>query len=81
MENVHHEGYEVSPATMQRTDNGEWTLRVLITKHRDSKGVTNEKFFDGENTFKTKDEAEMKSIEFGKRIINGELSGFDVHDL
>ncbi|MDY0331779.1 MAG: HlyU family transcriptional regulator [Thiomonas sp.] len=78
---INHEGYEISPATQQLADTGEWTLRVSIVKHRDSQGVTNQQFFDGSNSFATKEEAEQHCIEFGKRIINGEQPGLNVNEL
>jgi len=81
MTTINHEGFEVSPASQCLADSGEWTLRVSIVKHRDSQGVTNEQFFDGKNTFSTKEEAEGHCIEFGKRIIDGEQSGLNINDL
>ncbi len=81
MTTIDHEGFEISPATQQLADSGEWTLRVSIVKHRDPQGVTNQKFFDGKNTFQSKEEAEQRSIEFGKKIINGEQPGLNINDL
>lgn len=81
MTTINYEGFEISPATQQLTDSGEWTLRVSIVKHRDTQDITNQQFFDGKNTFKTKEEAESHSIEFGKKIINGEQPGLNINEL
>ena len=78
---MEYEGYEIDSATQQITESGEWTLRVSITKHRDSKGITNQQFFDAATTFSSKEEADIQSIEFGKKIINGEVVDCSVNDL
>lgn len=76
-----YKGFEISPASQQLTETGEWTLRVSIVRHRDSEGVTNQQFFDAVNTFSTKAEAERESTKFGKKIIDGEVSGLSIDGL
>ena len=62
MATVKYKGFEISPATYQLADSGEWELRVVITKHHDSRGETLEQSFTGKNTFKFKEEAEANAI-------------------
>ncbi len=81
MKAINNEDFEIIPASQQLTDTGEWTLRVLIKKHHDYQDITNHQFFDGKNTFPSKVEADAHSIEFGKRIINGEQPGLNITDL
>lgn len=78
---MEYEGYEIDSATQQLTESGEWTLRVSIAMHRNSQGITNQQFFDAANTFSSKEEADIQSIEFGKKIINGEVDNCSVADL
>lgn len=54
---------------------------MSIVRHRDSQGVTNQQFFDGSNTFPTKEEAEQHCIEFGKRIIDGNQPDLNINEL
>lgn len=81
MATVKYKGFEISPATYQLADSGEWELRVVITKHHDSRGETLEQSFTGKNTFKFKEEAEVNAIEFGKQIIDGKYSDLSVQGL
>ncbi len=81
MESVQYKGYELSPAPYQLADSGEWELRVVVTKHHDSRGETLEKPFSGKSTFKTREEAEIHSVEFGRQIIDGKYPEFTLNDL
>ncbi len=78
---MEYAGYEVESSTQQLAKSGEWTLRVSITKHRDSQGVTNQRFYSAANTFLSREEADIESIEFGKKIIDGEVSDCDINGL
>ena len=79
--NMEYEGYEISSAAEQLSESGEWRLRVSIVRHRDSQGVTNQQFFSTDNTFASQEEADIQSIEFGKKIIKGEVVECSVIDL
>jgi len=76
---IEYKGYEITPISNQFEDSGEWTVGVSITKHRGSDSSL--KPFSASNTFLTKEEAVAHSIEFGKKIINGEQPGVSIHDL
>ena len=78
---MEYKGYEIDSSTQQLAESGEWTHRVSITKHRDSQGVTNQQFFDTANTFSSKQEADIESIKFGKKIIDGEVANCSVNNL
>ena len=81
MEAIEYKGYEIKPSTQQRTESGQWTLRVLITKHRCTEGVTNEQFFDTAVTFDEKEEAEKQAIIYGKKIVDGKIPSVNVSQL
>ena len=67
MQSIIYKGYEITPVSQQLSGSNEWTLRVSITKHRDSENVTNDQVFDANNTSPTENEAETASIEVGKK--------------
>ncbi len=79
MPTLNYKGFDISPASQQRTDSGEWTVRVCITNNT-STGV-NEWFFDAPKAFSGKDEAEKQSVIFGKKIVDGEVPGYSVEGL
>ncbi len=72
---VRYQGFEIYPRTQQRADTGRWITRTDIlrinTVHR----------YDASNTFATRDEAIVRCIDFGRRIINGEIAGLSPLDL
>ena len=76
---ISYKGFEISTAVEQLIDSGEWTTRVLLTKHHDDE--IREKFCSASNTYKTKAEAERHSVEFGKQIIDGHYKNATVADL
>ena len=74
-----YKGFELSPAVEHLLDPGEWSTRILITKHHAHE--VKEKVFSASNTFKDKLEAEDHSIEFGKKIVDGHYKGATIADL
>ncbi len=78
---INYKDFELSSAPYQLAESDGWELRVVITKHHDSRGETLTKSFTGKNTFKSKEEAEAHAIEFGKQIIDGNFPEFTIEDL
>jgi len=76
-----YKGFEISSASHQLFNDGEWTLRVVIIKHHDSRGETLTKLFLGNNTFTSQVEANFHSVEFGKKIVDGQYPEFNIIDL
>lgn len=74
-----YEGFQLQSAVEQHLDSGEWTTRVLITKHHANQ--VKEKFCSASNTFKDKAEAERHSIEFGKQVVDGRFRNATITDL
>jgi len=81
MATVEYKGFELSPAPYQLTDTEKWEVRVVITRHHDSRGKTLEKTCTAENTCDTREEAEALAIDFGRKIIDGECPGLSVNEL
>ena len=73
--------HQLLPAPYQLADSGEWELRIVVTKHHDDRGETLQKPFTGKNTFKTREEAEIHAVEFGKQIIDGKYPEFTLIEL
>jgi hypothetical protein len=75
---VHYKGYELVPASIQRVGTGEWPVAVTIFKILPQTASIP---FASNTTFKTQQEANEKSIEFGKQIIDGKYQELSVSDL
>jgi hypothetical protein len=72
METTNYEGYEIVAKPNQLT-NGTWSLNIVIVEHRGDQ--TNTKPFSASNTFQSQEEAIQQCLEFGKRIIDGDVKG------
>lgn len=77
MSKISYKGYLIHATS--RSVRGEWIVELCISKHTGDK-VTEKKFYT-DNTFKTEEEAIQYSINFGKRIIDGESDNCTVTDL
>jgi hypothetical protein len=67
-EPVGYKGFEIFPKPYQLA-NGEWAIRVHIMRR------------SAMNTFKSEREARAHCLEFARRIIDGEIPEFSLHDL
>lgn len=79
MSEIPYKGYLIKPAPLQLRDSGEWTMELVISKHRGN-SVAERKYSAG-NTFKTEEEAIQHCINFGKQIIDGDSDNCTVTDL
>lgn len=79
MDSIKYKKYEVRAASQQLAESGEWTLRAVISFHKENE--TAEKIVSTANTFKTEEEANHHSLEFGRRVIDGLVPGCGVADL
>ena len=73
-----YKNYEVHAASLL-LPSGEWSLEVHITAQRDEEIQT--KPFTGSDTFFSEVEAIRHCLDFGKRIIDGEVEDCSVEDL
>ncbi len=72
---VRYQGFELYPRTQQRADTGRWITRTDILR------INTIRRYDASNTFATRDEAIVRCIDFGRRIIDGEVPGLSTLDL
>ena len=75
---ISYKNYEVHAASLL-LPSGEWSLEAHITVQRDDEIQT--KPFTGSDTFFSEVEAIRHCLDFGKRIIDGEVEDCSVEDL
>jgi hypothetical protein len=78
MDDVSYNGYVIRPAPMPLTD-GRWNHEVYAVLDK-GHSVVERKFFSA-TTFAAREEAVAHRIEFGRRIIDGEVPNCTVEDL
>lgn len=71
MNRMPYKGYIVEAHPHQLAENGHWTTNINIEKHTGD-AVTSVNYSAG-NTFETRDEATAACLQFGRRIIDGEI--------
>jgi hypothetical protein len=76
---VQYEGYVIRATPYQLKKDNKWKIEVYIEKHpaNEVKGRP----FTAENTFDTEEEAIKQSLIYGKKIIDGDIIGFNVDNL
>jgi hypothetical protein len=75
MNEVQYKGYVIILTPFQLQESDEWTLDLIISKHRSS-SVPEAKFLPS-NRFKTKAEAIEHCLIFGRKVIDGEIRHSD----
>ena len=76
---VMYKNFEIVPQSLQLQEQNEWTTRVMIINHKGYEAAT--RTFTAPNNFKTEEEANEFSINFGKRIIDGKYQEHSVTSL
>jgi hypothetical protein len=79
MSSIQYKEYIIEAIPLQLRDSGEWTTDIRIRRFRLDK--LHYRAFSAGNTFKTEEEAIQRCIDFGKRIIDGEIKNCTVTDL
>ena len=74
MSTVSYKGFSINASPHQHPDSMEWNINICII--RDKGFQVAERNFHAANTYKTKEEAILHCIEFGRRIIDGEIDKF-----
>lgn len=74
-----YNGYEIRTVPQQLADSGEWTLKIVILKHRSDQVASRQ--FNASSTFKSRDEAVKHCFVFGQQIIEGKAENCTVADL
>lgn len=79
MDEKSYKGYVIRAVPDQLKDSDEWTVKIVIDKHRDD-GVSSRPFSAG-NRFKSRQEAIEHCFAFGRQIIDGKSESCSVVDL
>ena len=75
-----YKGYLLRSKSVRIAESDHWTLEVTVVRNEDSETETREQTFSSENTFSTKEVADMEGIIFARKIIDGEINGLSIED-
>jgi hypothetical protein len=75
---THYKGFKICPRPQQLQD-GSWNTNIEII--RDAEGRRHVKSYSASNTFPTEEDAMAGCLEFGRRIIDGEIPEFSPREL
>ncbi len=73
-----YKGYLLRSKSIQVADSDRWTSEVTISRHKAAEGDIGEKTFSCDSSFSSKDLADMECIIFGRKIIDGEITGLSI---
>ena len=73
-----YKGYLLRSKSTQLPDSNRWTVQVTVSHRKDSDGKPREQTFSYENTFSSKEMADMEGIIFARKIIDGEIFGLSI---
>lgn len=79
MDSTHYKGYEINAVPDQLADSEEWTVNIVILKHRSDQVASRQ--FNASNMFKTRQEAIQHCFNYGQQIIDGKSENCTVADL
>ena len=79
MDRIVYKGYQIEAVPFQLAESGEWTVNIHIL--RDKGYEINVRSYSAGNRFKSEDEAIRHCLDFGKRIIDGQIENLSVDDL
>lgn len=79
MDEAMYKGYIIHATPMQRADTSEWTMQITIAKHH--KNEVRERIYYAGNCYKTREEAVMHCLNFGRQVIDGDAVNCSVEGL
>lgn len=71
-------GYLLRSKSIQLGESNRWTVQVTVSLHKNSSGEPREQTFSSENTFSSKEMADMEGIILARKIIDGEIAGLSI---
>ncbi len=75
-----YKGYLLRSKSVQLSESDRWTLEVTIVRKNGPESEMREQTFSSESTFPSKEVADMESIIFARKILDGEISGMAFDD-
>jgi hypothetical protein len=79
MDRVTYRGYEIKAEPHQLVDSGEWTIEIVILKHRGDQVASRQ--FSASSIFNSRDEAVKHCFVYGRQVIEGKSENCTVADL
>ena len=76
----YHKGFEIHPASRKLLAQDRWRLEFTLKKYNENGDTILEKTIVADNTFKTKERADMEAIRLGKLMIDGKVPGANLED-
>ncbi len=75
-----YKDYLLRSKSAQISESDRWTLEVTVARIKGSEGEAREHSFSSDNTFPCKETADMESIIFARKIIDGEINGLSIDE-
>ncbi len=75
-----YKNYLLRSKSVQLSESDRWTLEVTVARNKGSGGEPREQTVSCENTFPSKEVADMEGIIFARKIIDGEINGLSIDD-
>ena len=75
-----YKGYLLRSKSVQLSESDRWTLEVTVVRKNGPEGEMREQTFSSESTFSSKEVADMESIIFARKILDGEINGMSFDD-
>lgn len=75
-----YKNYLLRSKSAQLPESDRWNVEVTIVRNKDSDGEAKERTFSCDNTFAGKELADMESVIFARKIIDGEIKGLSIDE-
>ncbi len=75
-----YKDYLLRSKSVQLSERDRWTLEVTVVRNSVSEDEAREQTFSSEKTFHSKEVADMESVIFARKIIDGEIKGLSIDD-
>ena len=76
-----YKNYLLRSKSVQLSESDRWTLEVTVARNNVPEGEAREQTFSSESTFHSKEVADMESVIFARKIIDGEINGLSIDDV
>jgi hypothetical protein len=75
-----YKNYLLRSKSVQLPESDRWNLEVTVVGKKGSEGEGKERTFSSDNTFSNKAVADMESVIFARKIIDGEIKGLSINE-
>lgn len=76
-----YKDFDIAVKSQWLADTGKWTLEVTIMRESDPNKTAMSRTFQTDEQFSSEDDAVAASVEYAKKIIDGQVDGATVEDL